>query len=828
MKRIWLSIRNLADNICFGMKITLKSSAKYFIIKCIILLCTAITPIVSSWLWKEVLNGLTYKTIPVERWICYVGIYISIELGLKLLAHGNTYIESRYKEKINRYVRNIIIDKTSQMELACYDSAVIRDKVYRAEGNFRAMADNTWVVFNTVSKIINIGIAFLVVCSFKWWIAVITLILLVPTVVYNRRYANQVLEREREQVRDNRKMDYCSDIFFENDEQFEIKVNNTGDYFISKYKCIWEKLFRINQYAEIKHNIINTLMSLLKVASEIFVLFISAAEVLQNKIGIGDLQYNLSMVIRLREQTSDLMNDIVNLLTGNDRLEELRTFLDIQSEREKCGTKIPSPHPKIEFKHVSFRYPNSDQDILKDCSFVIEPHEKIGLIGLNGAGKSTIIKLMLRLYDPSEGVICLDGTDIKEYDIYAVRNIFGILFQEYVAYCLPVREIIALSDFKNRYDDEKLNRACEISGANKIIEKWPEGFESVLGRHYSDDGKDLSGGQWQLVSLARAYFKDSDYMILDEPSAALDPISEDRIFEKLYHLSEGKGAVTISHRLSNTTLADKILVLGDGHVGKISDFFCDLHICFFIPLYLIHRQCNQNLKVHIFHPFKSSEQPNHRLLTLFSDISFSLLNCFRPVCISLCYLQQIDAVLRSEHHTPLRLCADFHHRRCPADAGILMNICGHTDPDRHDELSLDLDFILHFFTFLHIDSIAVLIISAINLAFSICTSVGTSCFPPTSTTVPCSSKFGIYGNIASTHCFSSSVSGSSDIPSVIYSFRQVSLDRSSSESMMCCLRFVSVDAKMSSFVVTARIIDSFFFHPLTQALTIISASVTEE
>ena len=194
------------------------------------------------------------------------------------------------------------------------------------------------------------------------------------------------------------------------------------------------------------------------------------------------------------------------------------------------------------------------------------PHEKIGLIGLNGAGKSTIIKLMLRLYDPSEGVICLDGTDIKEYDIYAVRNIFGILFQEYVAYCLPVREIIALSDFKNRYDDEKLNRACEISGANKIIEKWPEGFESVLGRHYSDDGKDLSGGQWQLVSLARAYFKDSDYMILDEPSAALDPISEDRIFEKLYHLSEGKGAVTISHRLSNTTLADKILVLGDGHV----------------------------------------------------------------------------------------------------------------------------------------------------------------------------------------------------------------------------------------------------------------------
>ena len=566
MKKIWLSVKNLADNIRFGMRIAMQSSTKYFLIKCIILLCTAITPIVSSWLWKEVLNGLTYKAIPLQKWICFIGVYICIELMLKILAHANTYIESRYNEKINHYVRSIIIDKTSQIELACYDSAELRDKVYRAEGNFRALTDNTWLVFNTVSKIINISIAFIVVCAFKWWIAVITLVLLIPTIIYNRIYANQALERERGQVRDNRKMDYCSDIFFENDGQFEIKVNNTGDYFISGYKSIWKKLFKINQGAEIKHSLINTLMNLLKVASEILVLCISAVEVFQKKIGIGDLQYNLSMVVRLREQTSGLMNDIVNLLASNDRLEELQSFFEIQLEHEKCGTKIPASHPKIEFRNVSFRYPNSDEYILKDCSFVIEPHEKIGLIGLNGAGKSTIIKLMLRLYDPSEGTICLDGTDIKEYDIYAVRNIFGVLFQEYVMYCLPVREIIALSDFESRNDDEKLHRACEISGASKIIEKWPEGYDSVLGRHYSDDGKDLSGGQWQLLSLARAYFKDSDYMILDEPSAALDPISEDRIFEKLYYLSEGKGAVTISHRLSNTTLADKILVLGDGHI----------------------------------------------------------------------------------------------------------------------------------------------------------------------------------------------------------------------------------------------------------------------
>lgn len=215
---------------------------------------------------------------------------------------------------------------------------------------------------------------------------------------------------------------------------------------------------------------------------------------------------------------------------------------------------------------MSFCYPNCEQYVLKDCSFTIEPHEKIGLIGLNGAGKSTIIKLLFRFYDPEEGEVLLDGVNLKEYNIYAVRKVFGVLFQDYVTYCLPLREIIALSDFDERFNDEKLKKASDISGLTEVIKDWEQGFDSVLGRYYADNGnKDFSGGQWQLVGLTRAYFKESEYMILDEPSAALDPISEDRIFEQLYRLSESKSSVTISHRLSNTTLADKILVIGDGH-----------------------------------------------------------------------------------------------------------------------------------------------------------------------------------------------------------------------------------------------------------------------
>lgn len=391
--------------------------------------------------------------------------------------------------------------------------------------------------------------------------------------IYNKKHTDKRLEMEKEQLRDNRKQNYYNSVFFENKIQFEIKLNHIGGYFIKRYQEIWSKLYEINKKEDIRHNTINTCILILNVSSELIILIVSVIDVVAKNIGIGDLQYNLSMVTRLREQASALMNDINRFFVNNTRLNELQEFISIRPEIEKSGIKIPSQNPKIEFCNVSFRYPNCEQYVLKDCSFAIEPHEKIGLIGLNGTGKSTIIKLMFRFYDPEEGRIKLDGVDLKEYDIYAVRKVFGVLFQDYVTYCLPLREIIALSDFEERFNDKKLKRACNISGVSEIIQDWEQGFDSVLGRYYADNGKDLSGGQWQLVGLARAYFKESEYMILDEPSAALDPISEDRIFEQMYRLSEGKSSVTISHRLSNTMLADKILVIGDGRIIEQGSHF---------------------------------------------------------------------------------------------------------------------------------------------------------------------------------------------------------------------------------------------------------------
>ena len=541
--------------------------------KLVILMFTTLIPLVNLWLWKEVLNGIVNFGNSKQTVIVCLVIYLALQLATYLIDQFDNYVQDRYSDELKFYIEEQMMDKTSRMDLSFFDSAKMGDKVRHARNNFLTMMNMSWLVFDIISAFINVVATLIIVCTYKWWLGLVTLMLLIPFMLYNKKRTERKLQMEKEQLRDNRKKDYYRDVFFNNDIQFEIKLNNIGSFFIGKYKETWRKLYKINKTEDIRHNIINTLIMIVNVSSEFLVLTVSVFDVVNKHIGIGDLQYNLSMVSRLRSQSQLLMNKVNKFLNDNARLIELQEFMDIKPEVEKSGTLKPSNNPKIEFCNVSFRYPNAEQYVLKDCSFTIEPHEKIGLIGLNGAGKSTIIKLMFRFYDPEDGCIKLDGVDLKEYDIYAVRKVFGVLFQDYVTYCLPLREIIALSDFAERFNDEKLKKACDISGASEVIKDWENGYDSVLGRYYADNGKDLSGGQWQLVGLARAYFKDSEYMILDEPSAALDPISEDRIFEQLYHLSEGKSSVTISHRLSNTTLADKILVIGDGHIIEQGSHF---------------------------------------------------------------------------------------------------------------------------------------------------------------------------------------------------------------------------------------------------------------
>ena len=527
-------LTDFLSNLAYSFTLSFRASPKYFIGKCLLLIVNSVFPFLTALAWRNLLNDLTAHNSITSYVIMLVIVYV----GLNIIEHFKGMLDSRiemcYYDAIETYRDGIMISKLSHVDLAFFDSASLQDKLSVAMSGYGVLSEIIWWAFNLLSCVISLVSA----------------------------KVNESL------ARDSRFRDYYYSLFFNPRVVMEMKLNRFGDYIYNKYLTARKKITRVNRKEGLRNEIFSILMQIINLSSDLLVIIPSVFDVIRKKIGIGDLQYNLSMVGTLRSQVSDLVSLIANYTEYDYLIRKMHEFNDLAVIEEQSGTKIPSENPKIEFDHVTFRYPNSDTSILKDCSFTIEPSQKIGLIGLNGSGKSTIVKLLFRFYDPDSGRILVDSTDMREYDVYALRKRFSVLFQEYVAYDLPLREAIALSDFDEVNNDQRLLDACRRSGFDAVIRDWDEGFDTYLGRTLVDDGKSLSGGQWQLLGLTRAYFRDAPIIVLDEPSASLDPIAEHRIFNQIYALSAGKSSVTISHRLSNTMKADKILVLQDGAVQE--------------------------------------------------------------------------------------------------------------------------------------------------------------------------------------------------------------------------------------------------------------------
>ena len=233
---------------------------------------------------------------------------------------------------------------------------------------------------------------------------------------------------------------------------------------------------------------------------------------------------------------------------------------------QKNGVLTLDKIQKIEFSHVYFRYPGKENYVLEDCSFTMEAGQQIGLVGENGCGKSTIVKLILRLYDVEEGEILLNGIDIMEYDIEKYRAMFSVLFQDFIKYSFTLRENVSLSDIEKSDNDERIKDALSKSEMSELVSTWDKGLETPLTRSFEPDGKELSGGQWQRIALSRVFFADRDFVILDEPSASLDVFAEEKIFRQFQQLSGNRSSIIISHRLSSIVAADKILVLKNGRI----------------------------------------------------------------------------------------------------------------------------------------------------------------------------------------------------------------------------------------------------------------------
>ena len=562
-------IKEYLKNIGYASKIIWAASKKYFILKFLLSLVSSMLPYLPLFLWRELINALVEaiggNAEPLGQKIWWLTmLYCAVMLMEKLLDTVSDLVSFKYNDAINYYLDNAMIDKVSAIDLAFFDSSDLNDKLDNAWDLMYSTKNMVSFVFDMLQRTIRLIISFSLVLTLSLWLVPVVIILCIPSVIGDRKVNDMNYRFEKDYTKSHRKLEYYKDLFFEG-ACSEVRLYHLRDYFSSLYTDIWELWDKAVHAKNIMVCLINIASLVLLTVNEVIVYILSVIKLIAGEIAVGDVAYYVSLLTQFRQDFTSLCYRINMFGKNTKELNDVRSFVEMEPLLEHGGTMIPAGNPKIEFKDVSFRYPSGDHDVLSHCSFTIEQGETVGLVGLNGCGKSTIVKLMCRFYDPSSGEILIDGVSNKEYDIVKLRELFGVLFQDYVRYSFSLRENVALSKLEKKDCDADILQACSQSRID-FIKDWENGIDENLTRRFDRNGKNLSGGQWQRISLARAFFRDAPIILLDEPSASLDPVAEHQIFEDFSKISESKSAVLISHRLSSITLADKILVLENGHI----------------------------------------------------------------------------------------------------------------------------------------------------------------------------------------------------------------------------------------------------------------------
>ena len=391
-----------------------------------------------------------------------------------------------------------------------------------------------------------------------------------PTAVVNFTYRHKTYLYMRRRSKDRRQMTYYSDLMVNKDMVKEIRMYDLADSFKERYNSVFARYYAGLRSLILRESIWQITLTLVSSVVNCVFFALIAMKVFDGTIRIGDYSYFTGALTSISSTVSSLIAVSASVYEGTLFIDNLISFM-----KEKptvvplTDTPLPvemgKPHT-IEFENVSFAYPGTDRLVLKNINLKFRPGETVVLVGLNGAGKTTFIKLLTRLYDPTEGRILLDGKDLREYDTKELYRMFGIIFQDFGKYAVSVSDNIHFGDIHREKTEEKIKDAAESSDAAEFISHLPDGYDTALMRYFEPDGIELSIGQWQKLAIARAFYSTSDILILDEPTASLDPMAEQEIFNQFDRLREDKTTIFVSHRLSSATIASKIVVLEYGEL----------------------------------------------------------------------------------------------------------------------------------------------------------------------------------------------------------------------------------------------------------------------
>lgn len=464
-----------------------------------------------------------------------------------------------------------LMHKAATLDLGMFEDSEFYDKLERARRQTTGRVVLMSMVLSQLQDLITILFLGAGLVVFEPWLIVILFIAVLPSFLSEAYFSRSSYSLVRSWTPQRRELDYLRYIGASVETAKEIKVFGLDRFLTRRFSKIANEYFLANKVIAIRRTIWGTVLQILSVLAYYGAYLLIILRTVGGALTVGDLTFLSGSFNRLQNQLQNLLSTFTRITESALYLQDYFDFMAIKPGIMDQPDAIDAPltiRQGIRFEDVGFKYPGTEIWAVRHISLELTPGEKLALVGENGAGKTTLVKLLARMYDPSEGRILVDGVDIRHFKIDTYRKLIGVIFQDYVRFSFKAGENIAVGQIDAATQDEQIHTAAEKSLADPVIRKLPGGYDQMLGKRFSD-GVDLSGGEWQKIALARAYMRDAQIVILDEPTASLDARAEYEVFKRFSELTRGKTAVIISHRFSTVRMADRILVLRQGEMSEL-------------------------------------------------------------------------------------------------------------------------------------------------------------------------------------------------------------------------------------------------------------------
>ncbi|MGC1863969.1 MAG: ABC transporter ATP-binding protein [Methylocystis sp.] len=546
-------------------------------------LVRAFAPVATLYVGKLIIDevvrlaGTPAKPETFQQWLdggllTRIGLLLLTEFALTVMADvlGRvvSLVDSLLSERVTNASSVRLMEHAATLDLEVFEDADFQDQLERARRQSSGRMTLMSQLLGQAQNMVTVASFAAGLVVYAPWLIALLVLALAPAFLGEAHFSAKSYSLDFGRTPERRELDYIRQTAASVETAKEVKIFGLNACLIERYVRLAADFYAANRKLAVRRARWGGLFTAIGASGYYIAYAYIVWRTLTGAFSVGDLTFLAGSFRRLHGLLEDLLSSFSSIAGQALYLDDLFSFFDVRPKIMSPPNPLPFPKPIREgfmFEDVGFIYPGAERWAVRHLSFTLRAGEVVALVGENGAGKTTLVKLLARLYDPSEGRILLDGRDLREYDLDALRGGMGVIFQDFVRYNLSAGDNIAVGRIEARHDRARVERAAMRGRADGVIAKLSRGYDQMIGKRFKN-GVELSGGEWQKIAIARAYMREADVLILDEPTAALDARSEFEVFQRFKELSEGKTAVLISHRFSSVRMADRILVLAGGAV----------------------------------------------------------------------------------------------------------------------------------------------------------------------------------------------------------------------------------------------------------------------